>query len=253
MELLSDPAVWISFLTLTFLEIVLGIDNIIFLSILVSKLPKEAQPRGRILGLAFAMITRIALLFSLVWLIGLTAPWFTVLGEEISGRDLILFAGGLFLLVKSVTEIHGALEGVEQAHGNVKLRASVLAVAIQIGLVDIVFSLDSVLTAVGLADHRSVMVAAIVIAVFVMMFLARPIHEFIERHPTIKMLALSFLILIGIALIGESLEFHIPKGYLYFAMAFSVGVEMINIRLRKRTTPIDLRGPNLPPEDRHSK
>jgi predicted tellurium resistance membrane protein TerC len=253
MELLSDPAVWISFLTLTFLEIVLGIDNIIFLSILVSKLPKEAQPRGRILGLAFAMITRIALLFSLVWLIGLTAPWFTVLGEEISGRDLILFAGGVFLLVKSVGEIHGALEGVEQAHGNVKLRASVLAVAIQIGLVDIVFSLDSVLTAVGLADHRSVMVAAIVIAVFVMMFLARPIHEFIERHPTIKMLALSFLILIGIALIGESLEFHIPKGYLYFAMAFSVGVEMINIRLRKRTTPIDLRGPNLPPEDRHSK
>jgi predicted tellurium resistance membrane protein TerC len=248
-EFLSDPAVWISFLTLTFLEIVLGIDNIIFLSILVSKLPKEAQPRGRILGLAFAMVTRIALLFSLVWLIGLTAPWFTVLGEEISGRDLILFAGGLFLLVKSVTEIHGALEGIEHAHGEVKLRASVLAVAIQIGLVDIVFSLDSVLTAVGLADHRSVMVAAIVIAVLVMMFLARPIHEFIERHPTIKMLALSFLILIGIALIGESLEFHIPKGYLYFAMAFSVGVEMINIRLRKRTTPLDLRGPELPPRE----
>jgi predicted tellurium resistance membrane protein TerC len=252
-EMLSDPAVWLSFVTLTFLEIVLGIDNIIFLSILVSKLPKELQPRGRILGLAFAMVTRIALLFSLVWLIGLTAPWFTVLGEEISGRDLILFAGGLFLLVKSVTEIHGALEGVEHVHGEVKLRTSLLSVAIQIGLVDIVFSLDSVLTAVGLADHRSVMVAAIVIAVIVMMFLARPIHEFIERHPTIKMLALSFLILIGIALIGESLEFHIPKGYLYFAMAFSVGVEMINIRLRKRTTPIDLRGPNLPPEDRYSK
>jgi predicted tellurium resistance membrane protein TerC len=248
-ELLTDPEAWVSFLTLTFLEIVLGIDNIIFLSILVSKLPRELQPRGRILGLAFAMVTRIALLFSLVWLIGLTAPWFTVLGEEISGRDLILFAGGLFLLVKSVTEIHGALEGIEQGHGQqVRLRTSLLSVAIQIGLVDIVFSLDSVLTAVGLADHMPVMVAAIVIAVIVMMFLARPIHEFIERHPTIKMLALSFLILIGIALIGESLEFHIPKGYLYFAMAFSVGVEMINIRLRKRTTPLD-----LPPLDDDAK
>ncbi len=248
-ELLSDPAVWISFLTLTFLEIVLGIDNIIFLSILVSRLPKELQNKGRILGLAFAMITRIGLLFSLVWLIGLTAPWFTVLGEEVSGRDLILFFGGLFLLVKSVNEIHGALEGAEQSQTKVKLRANILSVAIQIGLIDIVFSLDSVLTAVGLANHLPVMVAAIVIAVIVMMFLARPIHEFIERHPTIKMLALSFLILIGVALIGESLEFHVPKGYLYFAMAFSVGVEMINIRLRKKTTPVDLRGPELEPED----
>ena len=248
-ELLSDPAVWISFLTLTFLEIVLGIDNIIFLSILVSKLPKENQPQGRILGLAFAMVTRIGLLFSLTWLIGLRAPWFTVLGEEISGRDLILFAGGLFLLAKSVSEIHGALEGIEQSHLEVKLRTNVLSVAIQIGIVDIVFSLDSVLTAVGLANHLPVMVAAIMLAVVVMMFLARPIHEFIERHPTIKMLALSFLILIGIALVGESLEFHFPKGYLYFAMAFSVGVEMINIRLRKKTTPVDLRGPELGPED----
>ena len=250
-ELLSNPEAWISFLTLTFLEIVLGIDNIIFLSILVSRLPKEMQHRGRILGLAFAMITRIGLLFSLVWLIGLTAPWFSVLGEEISGRDLILFAGGLFLLVKSVNEIHGALEGAEQSHGgNVKLRTNILSVAIQIGIIDIVFSLDSVLTAVGLANHLPVMVAAIVLAVIVMMFLARPIHEFIERHPTIKMLALSFLILIGVALIGESLEFHVPKGYLYFAMAFSVGVEMINIRLRKKTTPLDLRGPELGPDDR---
>jgi predicted tellurium resistance membrane protein TerC len=249
-ELLTDPAAWISFLTLTFLEIVLGIDSIIFLSILVSKLPRELQPRGRVLGLAFAMVTRIGLLFSLVWLIGLTAPWFTVLGEEISGRDLILFAGGLFLLVKSVNEIHGALEGAEQAHGQVKLRTKLLWVAVQIGLVDIVFSLDSVLTAVGLANHLPVMVAAIVIAVLVMMFLARPIHEFIEQHPTIKILALSFLILIGIALIGESLDFHIPKGYLYFAMAFSVGVEMINIRMRRRSTPVDLRGPDL--AERHS-
>ena len=248
-ELLTDPAVWISFLTLTFLEIVLGIDNIIFLSILVSKLPKDLQPRGRILGLAFAMVTRIGLLFSLVWLTGLIEPWFTVLGEEISGRDLILFAGGLFLLVKSVNEIHGALEGAEQEHGNVKLRTNILSVAIQIGLIDIVFSLDSVLTAVGLANHLPVMVTAIVIAVIVMMFLARPIHEFIERHPTIKVLALSFLILIGLALVGESLDFKIPKGYLYFAMAFSVGVEMINIRMRRKGKPLDLYGPELPPED----
>jgi predicted tellurium resistance membrane protein TerC len=252
-ELLSQPEVWISLLTLTFLEIVLGIDNIIFLSILVSKLPREMQPRGRILGLAFAMVTRIGLLFSLTWLIGLTAPWFTVLGEEISGRDLILFAGGLFLLAKSVSEIHGALEGAEQSQREVRLRTNVMAVAIQIGLVDVVFSLDSVLTAVGLADHRSVMVAAIVIAVLVMMFMARPIHEFIERHPTIKMLALSFLILIGVALIGEAFDFEIPKGYLYFAMAFSVGVEMINIRLRQRTRPVDLRGPELPPRDRDTR
>jgi len=252
-ELLSQPEVWISLLTLTFLEIVLGIDNIIFLSILVSKLPQELQHRGRILGLAFAMVTRIGLLFSLVWLTGLTAPWFTVLGEEISGRDLILFVGGLFLLAKSVSEIHGALEGAEQVQGKVKLRANILSVAIQIGLIDIVFSLDSVLTAVGLANHVPVMVTAIVIAVLVMMFLARPIHEFIERHPTIKMLALSFLILIGVALIGESFDFEIPKGYLYFAMAFSVGVEMINIRLRQRTTPVDLRGPELPEEKRRKR
>jgi predicted tellurium resistance membrane protein TerC len=252
-EFLADPAVWISFLTLTLLEIVLGIDNIIFLSILVSKLPPELQHRGRILGLAFAMVTRIALLFSITWLIRLTAPLFTVLGEEISGRDLILFAGGLFLLMKSVSEIHGALEGAEDAHaGKVKLRTKVMAVVVQIGLVDIVFSLDSVLTAVGLAEHVEVMVAAIVIAVLVMMFLARPIHEFIERHPTIKILALSFLILIGVALIGESFDFEIPKGYLYFAMAFSVGVEMINIRMRRRgEAPVDLRGPTLPPKEQN--
>ena len=217
---LSDPAVWVSFLTLSLLEIVLGIDNIIFLSILVSKLPLELQQRGRVLGLAFAMVTRIGLLFSITWLIRLTAPWFTVFGEEISGRDLILFLGGLFLLIKSVTEIHGALEGIESQGRNVKLRSNITAVVIQIGLVDIVFSLDSVFTAVGLAQHVEIMVAAIVVAVVVMMFLARPINEFIDRHPTIKMLALSFLILIGLALVGESLEFHIPKGYLYFAMAF---------------------------------
>ncbi len=245
---LSDPAVWVSFLTLSLLEIVLGIDNIIFLSILVSKLPLELQQRGRVLGLAFAMVTRIGLLFSITWLIRLTAPWFTVFGEEISGRDLILFLGGLFLLIKSVTEIHGALEGIESQGRNVKLRSNITAVVIQIGLVDIVFSLDSVFTAVGLAQHVEIMVAAIVVAVVVMMFLARPINEFIDRHPTIKMLALSFLILIGLALVGESLEFHIPKGYLYFAMAFSVGVEMINIRLRGHGRPVDLRGPEFPRE-----
>jgi predicted tellurium resistance membrane protein TerC len=252
-ELLSDPAVWVSFLTLTFLEIVLGIDNIIFLSILVSKLPKELQQRGRVLGLAFAMVTRIGLLFSLTWLIGLRAPLFSLFDGEISGRELILFAGGLFLLVKSVNEIHGALEGAEADHGEVKLRTRLIAVAIQIGLVDIVFSLDSVLTAVGLADHLPVMVAAIVLAVFVMMFLARPIHEFIERHPTIKILALAFLILIGIALIAESFEFHIPKGYLYFSMAFSVVVEMINIRMRRRGKPVDLHDADLPDPPDHRK
>jgi predicted tellurium resistance membrane protein TerC len=248
-EFLADPAVSISFLTLALLEIVLGIDNIIFLSILVSKLPRHLQQRGRVLGLAFAMVTRIGLLFSITWLIGLTAPLFTLLGEAISGRDLILFAGGLFLLVKSVTEIHGALEGAEEAHGrSVKLRTSVLAVVIQIGLIDIVFSLDSVFTAVGLAQHFWIMASAIVVAVFVMMFLARPINEFIDRHPTIKILALAFLILIGVALVGESLEFQIPKGYLYFAMAFSVGVEMLNIRMRRRGRPVDLHGPSFDDE-----
>jgi predicted tellurium resistance membrane protein TerC len=251
MELLTDPAVWISFLTLALLEIVLGIDNIIFLSILVSKLPRELQQRGRILGLAFAMITRIGLLFSITWLIGLTAPLFTIFSEEISGRDLILFVGGLFLLVKSVNEIHGALEGAEDTAGKkVKLRSKVLGVAIQIGLIDIIFSLDSVFAAVGLVQHIEIMVAAIVVAVIVMMFVARPINDFIDQHPTIKILALSFLILIGVALIGASLDFQIPKGYLYFAMAFSVGVEMINIRMRKRGQPVDLHGPEMPPKDR---
>ncbi len=253
-ELLSDPAVWISFLTLALLEIVLGIDNIIFLSILVSKLPPALQQRGRILGLAFAMLTRIALLFSITWMIRLTAPLLVVLGEEISGRDLILFAGGLFLLVKSVTEIHGALEGAEDhADHGVKLQSRIMAVVVQIGLIDIVFSLDSVFTAIGLAQQVEIMVVAIVAAVVVMMFMARPINEFIDRHPTIKMLALAFLILIGFALVAESLEFHIPKGYLYFAMAFSVGVEMINIRMRRHGRPVALRGPAMAEEQREKR
>ena len=195
------------------------------------------------------MLTRIALLFSITWLIRLTSPLFTVMEEEISGRDLILFLGGAFLLVKSVSEIHGVLEGT--GHGaleRVKLRSHITAVVIQIGLIDIVFSLDSVFTAVGLVQQVEIMVAAIVVAVLVMMFMARPINEFIDRHPTIKMLALAFLILIGVALVGEAFEFHIPKGYLYFAMAFSVVVEMINIRLRRHVKPVDLRGPNMPRE-----
>ena len=248
-EFLSDPAVWISFFTLSLLEIVLGIDNIIFLSILVSRLPPELQQRGRVLGLAFAMLTRIGLLFSITWLTRLTDPLFTVLDEAISGRDLILFVGGLFLLVKSVNEIHGALEGAdEQRARGVNLKTRILAVVVQIGLIDIVFSLDSVFTAVGLAQHIEIMVVAIVLAVIVMMFLARPINEFIDRHPTIKILALAFLILIGFALVGEAFDFEVPKGYLYFAMAFSVGVEMINIRVRRRGQPVDLHGPELPPE-----
>ncbi len=244
-ELLTDPQAWLSFLTLTLLEIVLGIDNIIFLSILASRLPKEQQPRARTLGLAFAMLTRIALLFSITWLIGLTAPLFTALDQEISGRDLILFGGGLFLLAKSVSEIHGALEGAESER-KVGAATSFMLVIVQIGILDIVFSLDSVFTAVGLAQHVEIMVAAIVIAVVVMMFLAAPINEFIDRHPTIKMLALSFLILVGVALIADAFDVHIPKGYLYFAMAFSVGVEMINIRVRARAgaaRPVELRRP----------
>ncbi len=248
-ELISDPAAWVSFLTLALLEIVLGIDNIIFLSILVSKLPPELQQRGRTLGLAFAMITRIGLLFSITWLISLKEPLVTLFSEDFSGRDMILFAGGLFLLVKSVNEIHEALEGADDGGShNVRLRSKIMGVVIQIGLIDIVFSLDSVFTAVGLAKHVEIMVAAIVVAVIVMMFMARPINEFINRHPTIKMLALSFLILIGLALVAEAFDFEIPKGYLYFAMAFSVGVEMINIRLRKRGRPLDLHGPEMPAE-----
>ena len=252
LEFLSDPAVWVSFFTLTLLEVVLGVDNIIFLSILVSRLPKELHARARTLGLAFAMVTRIALLFSITWLTRLTAPLFTILNEEFSGRDLILFGGGLFLMAKSVSEIHNSLEGPESGgHRDVKLHTRVLGVIVQIGIVDIIFSLDSVLTAVGLANHVSIMVAAIVVAVLVMMFLAGPIHEFIERHPTIKVLALSFLILVGIALVGEAFDMDVPKGYLYFAMAFSVCVEMVNIRMRRKggAAPVALRERAIPGDD----
>jgi predicted tellurium resistance membrane protein TerC len=250
MELLTDPAAWLSFVTLAILEIVLGIDNIIFLSILSSRLPKAQQPRARVLGLGFAMLTRIALLFSLTWLIGLTAPLFSIgfLEQEISGRDLILLAGGLFLLAKSVSEIHGSLEGVEETR-QVSAKASFMLVILQIGILDIVFSLDSVFTAIGLAQHIEIMVAAIVLAVLVMMFLAGPLNDFIERHPTIKILALAFLILVGVALVADAFDVHIPRGYLYFAMAFSVGVEMINIRMRRKVAPLTLRGPHMSEEE----
>ena len=240
-ELLTNPQAWLAFGTLTLLEIVLGIDNIIFLSILVARLPLEQRPRARTVGLSLAMLMRIALLLSITWVMGLSAPLFTVLGFPVSGRALILLVGGLFLIAKSTMEIHGSLEGEEHAN-ETRAGSKFISIIIQIAVIDIVFSLDSVITAVGLAEHVAVMIAAVIAAVIVMMFLAAAISDFVDRHPTIKMLALSFLIMIGMALVGESLNFHVPKGYIYFAMAFSVAVEMINIRLRKRLAqPVKLR------------
>jgi predicted tellurium resistance membrane protein TerC len=234
MEMLTDPQAWIAFITLSALEIVLGIDNIIFISILVSRLPPERRESARITGLALAMVTRIALLFSIVWLTRLTKPWFTIFTQEFSGRDIILLLGGLFLLAKSVTEIHGTLEGAEDDR-KTKVFANFAAIVIQIAVIDIVFSLDSVFTAVGLAkpEQLPIMVAAIVLAIGVMMWVSGKIGEFIDRHPTIKILALAFLILVGVVLVADAFHFAVPKGYLYFAMAFSVGVEMVNIRLRR--------------------
>ena len=239
MEWLTNVEIWIALATLTFLEIVLGIDNIIFISILSSKLPEAQQPRARRLGLLAAMVMRVLLLFSLAWIIRLTAPWFTVLGQEISGRDLILILGGLFLLGKSTYEIHDKLEG-EEGHASRRVHASFTSVIIQIMLLDIVFSLDSVITAVGMVEHLWVMIAAVVISVAIMMLSAEPISAFVHRHPTVKMLALSFLLLIGMSLLLEGFDHHIPKGYIYFAMGFSVFVEMINLRLRKVTAPVHL-------------
>jgi predicted tellurium resistance membrane protein TerC len=240
-EWISNPQIWVALLTLTTLEIVLGIDNIIFISILAGKLPKEQQQRARLLGLGLAMFMRIALLFSLAWVIGLTAPLFELVGRDFSGRDLILLGGGLFLLGKATFEIHDKLEG-SHGHGSARVAASFTSVIAQILLLDIVFSLDSVITAVGMADDVEVMIAAVVIAVAVMMVSARPISEFVERHPTVKILALSFLLLIGMSLVAEGFHQHIPKGYIYFAMAFSVMVEMLNIRVRSRSAaPVDLR------------
>ena len=233
----------LALVTLTFLEIVLGVDNVIFISILSSKLPAAQQGKARRLGLAAAMVMRILLLLSIAWVIGLTAPFFTVLGQEISGRDLILLGGGLFLLGKATLEIHDGLEG-EEGHGTTKVAPSFGAVIVQIMLLDIVFSLDSVITAVGMAEEISIMVLAVVLAVGVMMFSAEPISAFVHRHPTVKMLALSFLLLIGLALIGDAFEMHIPKGYIYFAMGFSVFVEMINMRIRGRSAePVHLHHP----------
>lgn len=229
----SDPQAWIALATLALLEIVLGIDNIIFISILVGRLPEHQRNRARVIGLGLAMVTRILLLLSLAWVMTLTSPLFTVLEQEISGRDLILIVGGLFLLGKSVHEIHNSLEG-EEEHAAGKAMASFGAILAQIAVIDIVFSLDSVITAVGMADHVAVMVIAVVIAVGVMMLAAKPIGEFVDDHPTIKMLALSFLILVGVALLGEGFDMHIPKGYIYFAMAFSFGVEILNLRMRKK-------------------
>jgi len=241
MDWLTDPQAWVALATLTALEIVLGIDNVVFISILAGKLPKQDQGKARKLGLMMAMLMRIALLFSLSWIIRLTAPLVTVVGQEISGRDLVLIFGGLFLLGKSTHEIHGRLEG-DEGEASVRVRPSLRSVLIQIVLLDIVFSLDSVITAVGMADDLGVMVTAVVIAVGFMMLFAGPISGFVEEHPTIKMLALSFLLLIGVTLIAEGFDQHIPKGYIYFAMAFSLGVEMLNLKMRKsRTEHVHLR------------
>jgi predicted tellurium resistance membrane protein TerC len=233
MEMLTDPQAIIALVTLTALEIVLGIDNIIFISILAGKLPHHQQNRARIIGLGLAMFTRIGLLFSLTWLMKLTSPLFSVLGNQISGRDLILILGGLFLLGKSTLEIHEKLEG-EEEQASARAAASLAGVLIQIMFLDIIFSLDSIITAIGMARQLAIMVAAVVIAVGFMMLFSGAVSAFIDRNPTIKILALSFLILIGVALIGDGLGMHIPKGYVYFAMAFSVGVEMLNIRIRGR-------------------
>lgn len=243
MEWLTDPQVWMALVTLTALEIVLGIDNIIFISIQASKLPVHQQEKARQVGLALAMFIRVALLFSLTWLMGLTTPLFTILGNEISGRDLILLTGGLFLIWKSTMEIHEKLEG-EEIVASSRVGATFSAVIVQILLLDIVFSLDSIITALGMANKLGVMIAAVIIAVAFMMLFSGKISAFVEKHPTIKMLALSFLLMIGVALIGDGLDMHIPKGYIYFAMAFSVLVEMLNLRLR-RGTPVKLHQPHL--------
>lgn len=242
MDWITNPEAWIALLTLTALEIVLGIDNIIFISILVSRLPEEQRNKARILGLGLAMLTRILLLLSITWVMGLTKPLFTLLSQSVSGRDLILIVGGLFLLWKSTMEIHDNLEGGEEDHRGAGVGASRFGkVLIQIAILDIVFSLDSVITAVGLARDVAIMIFAIVTAVGVMMYSSRGISEFVDRHPTIRILALSFLVLIGVTLIADGFGLHIPKGYIYFAMAFSVSVEMLNLRMRKKTSPVRLR------------
>ena len=232
-ELLSDPQTWIAFATLTALELVLGIDNIIFISILVDKLPPEKRELARRIGLFMAMFMRIGLLLVLAWIVGLVKPLFTVLGQEISGRDVILILGGLFLIWKSTGEIHQSLEG-EEEHAGGKVAATLMGVIAQIMVVDLVFSLDSIITAVGMVDDVRVMIAAVIASVALMMLFAAPIGHFVSDHPTIKMLALSFLVVVGVVLVAEGFDHHVPKGYVYFAMAFSLGVEMLNIHMRKR-------------------
>ena len=239
MEWLTDPQAWIALLTLTALEIVLGVDNIIFITVLVGKLPPRQRNKARVLGLGLAMLTRIVLLLSIVWVMKLKAPLFTVFSREVSGRDLILIFGGLFLLWKSTIEIHDSLEGEVEEEGQ-QMVAGFGTVLAQIAILDIVFSLDSVITAVGLANEVVVMIVAIVIAVIVMMFSAGSIGAFVDNHPTIKMLALSFLVLIGVTLIADGFGLHVPKGYLYFAMAFSVAVELLNMKIRRKSRPVKL-------------
>ena len=243
MAWMADPQIWMALVTLTVLEIVLGIDNIIFISIQAGKLPGYLQKKARLVGLGLAMFIRIALLFSLTWLMGLTGTLFTVFHQEISGRDLILISGGLFLLWKSTKEIHEKLEGGGELDMTASHAVSFTSVIVQILLLDIVFSLDSIITALGMANQLAVMVAAVVIAVGFMMLFSGAISSFVDRHPTIKILALSFLLMIGVALIGDGFEMHIPKGYIYFAMAFSVAVEMVNIRARRHGEPVKLHNP----------
>jgi predicted tellurium resistance membrane protein TerC len=239
MEWLNDPSVWIGLLTLTVLEIVLGIDNIIFISILASRLPKAEQPKARSLGLMGAFVSRILLLLGISWIVRLTQPFFSVLGHGVSGRDLILIVGGLFLIAKATYEIHHRLEDVgDPAEVGAKAAGSLVAVVAQIAVIDIVFSLDSVITAVGMVDQVSIMIAANVIALGVMLLASGPISDFVDRHPTVKMLALAFLILIGTNLVAEGIGQHIPKGYTYFAMAFAVLVEMLNLKIRSKTTDV---------------
>ncbi len=246
MEWITDPQIWIALLTLTTLEVVLGIDNIIFISILAGKLPAAQQERARRVGLALAMFMRIGLLFSITLIMRLIEPWFTLFGQEISGRDVILISGGLFLLAKATVEIHGSLEG-EAHETTVKKVPSFAGAIVQILLLDIVFSLDSVITAVGMTNLLGVMIAAVVIAVLVMLIFVQPVSAFVQQHPTVKMLALSFLLLIGVSLIAEGFDQHISKGYIYFAMGFSVFVEMLNLRLRRKSgSPIQLRSPSIP-------
>ena len=246
-ELISNPQAWIAFATLTALELVLGIDNIIFISILVDKLPKEKREIARKIGLFMAMFMRIGLLLVLAWIVGLVEPLFHVFGQAISGRDLILILGGLFLIWKSTGEIHQSLEGEEESHGSKAVKATFAAVILQIMIIDLVFSLDSIITAVGMVDDVRIMIAAVIGSVALMMLFAGPIGRFVSDHPTIKMLALSFLVVVGVVLVAEGFGHHVPKGYVYFGMAFSLGVEMLNIHMRKKSArKVNLHPPHIP-------